>query len=264
MEQQTSLLTITGRSLSVIGRHFIIFLLLALLVSIPEEALTRGTIAWAAHLLSGWLPAHGVIIDPQQTAIIAIYVSELPVQVWSAVVGAFVWPAMIRVFLRDDAGQDVSLADAVSFGIAKWRQLILPYAASKFIIWIGLLVVIPGILYGLQYAFVEPVATLEDGVKHPLARSRRLTRPVRGRIFRTFLLFIPWWGWYLTVGQLMLLDKSAWISGAASTVNTLVYFAIGLCMLQLYFRRKSEQDEAVARKRAAEAGGASVADAGQP
>jgi hypothetical protein len=250
MEKPTSLFTIAGRSLSVIGRHLFIFVFLALLVAIPEEGLTRLTIAWASDLLSGWLPAHGVIIDPQQSAIVAIYASELPVQIWSAVVGAFVWPAMIQVYLRDDAGQEVSLGDALAFGAARWRQLIVPYALSKAIIWVGLLVVIPGILYGLQYAFVEPVATLENGVKHPLARSRRLTRPVRGRIFRIFLLFIPWWGWYLTIGQLQLLDKSAWISGAASAVNTLVYFAIGLCLLQLYFRRKSEWDEAQARRKA--------------
>ena len=81
-----------------------------------------------------------------------------------------------------------SLYKGLNFALNRYGRMFLPHLAAQLSIQLGLVIIIPGILFMMQYAFVDAVAALEDE-RAPLNRSKRLTR---GRRRSIFLLFLPW------------------------------------------------------------------------
>jgi len=190
--------------------------------------------------------------------------ADLPVMPWRFVAAALVAPAAIHVFLRDQAsrvripgtpaGRRATLADALNFGLSRWCRLIGPVTIAGLVIWLGYIEVIHDILYKLFWAFMEPVATLDDKVKQVLRRSTRLTKGRRGRIFRTYLLFLPWWGWYAVIGAFVLVVAPWWARMAVMVGDEFVGLVILLSLLQLYQERMEQLEEA--RRSREAAGGA--------
>jgi hypothetical protein len=84
--------------------------------------------------------------------------------------------------------EKASLFKALNFGLARYKHIFKWHAAAWLTIQLGMIVLVPGILFLLQYAFVDSILTLEKE-KWPLARSAKLTRGRRGRIFA---LVLPW------------------------------------------------------------------------
>ncbi len=242
------------RAFRVSFRHWLVFALLAIGLAVPATLLRDGSIGLFQGFISGWLPAHGVVIDSQQAPLFAMMLSDFPVMAWSCVVGAFAAAVVIRIYLQDSEGNDVSLGDAVNFGLARWRRVIVPYTLMVVFIWIGSIVIIPGILYTLFWAFVPAVAVLDPEVRQVLRRSSLLTRGRRGRIFRTYLLFIPWWGWYATLGPFILLNTHWGLRHVAATCNEFLGFVIAMALLQLYLERMREVEALLAKREAEKAG----------
>lgn len=259
--QPLGVFRIVGRAFAAAFRNLPVLLVLALLAAIPESLLWSASVATIEGLVSSWFPAHGMVLDPQQAQIVPLVMADVPVMPWRFIATALVAPAAIHVFLRDQASRRgvaggsgtrrATLSDALNFGLSRWRRLIGPVTIAGLVIWIGSIVVIPAILYTLFWAFMEPVATLDDKVKQVLRRSTRLTRGRRGRIFRTFLLFLPWWGWYAVIGAFVLEGAPWWARTSVMVADEFVGIVILFSMLQLYLERMEQLEEARRLKEAA-------------
>lgn len=84
-------------------------------------------------------------------------------------------------------GRRAHLYGGTNFALARYPKMFLPHLAAEVSIQLGMMVVIPGILFWMQYAFVDVLAALTD-VTWPLPRSKKLTRSRRGTIFLIILL----------------------------------------------------------------------------
>ncbi|MEC7986766.1 MAG: hypothetical protein VX278_16480, partial [Myxococcota bacterium] len=78
---------------------------------------------------------------------------------------------------------------AINFALSKYKRLFVPYLIAQLSIQFGMIILIPGVLFMMQYAFVDSIACLEKE-KAVITRSRKMTRGLRG----TMLGFIVPWG----------------------------------------------------------------------
>ena len=95
---------------------------------------------------------------------------------------AFVGPIigmLVVLFSRAHAkSSPLSINSAINFIVKRYKNVFMPYLLAMLSIQVGMLIVIPGIMFMMQYAFVDSVATLEKE-KHVLTRSKRLTKSRR-------------------------------------------------------------------------------------
>ena len=146
--------------------------------------------------------------------------------------------------LADPAGEASraaapSLYKAINFALNRYGRMFVPHAAAQLSIQLGLIIVIPGILFQMQYAFVDSVASIEDEAG-PLNRSKRLTR---GRRRSVFLLFLPW----LLLSQVMIF-VDLWAMGQShvhlfgvKSAAFLLYFMMQVSFYLLYHDRTSRR-----------------------
>ena len=87
----------------------------------------------------------------------------------------------------------VTAGRALDFALNRYTKIFVPYLIAQLSIQIGMIIIIPGIMFLMQYAFVDSVAAMENQ-KHVLTRSKKLTRPRRKSLL---LLIIP----YVLLGQ---------------------------------------------------------------
>lgn len=260
--------SVVGRAFGVFGRHLGAFLVLGVLVAVPGTALYLASGEFFLWFFQQWLPAHGAILESQQVKIYALVVASLPVLPWTCAAGAFAGLATWRIYVRSRSGEDTGLGDALNFALGRWSSVIWPYSLATVIIAIGSVVVVPGILYALSFAFVVAVAADPERIRRlfgrvealrqrlgsggtgeaygqlarwrqPLRGSTLLTRGRRGRIFRVFAVFLPWYAW-LFVSDLALLNMDTWARYASELLGSLVGLVIALAMLELFFPRVEE------------------------
>ena len=81
-----------------------------------------------------------------------------------------------------------TLGKAFNFALARYGKIFKWHAIAFLSIQVGMIAIVPGILFLLQYAFVDSILCLEEE-KWPLGRSTHLTKKRRGRIFA---LMLPW------------------------------------------------------------------------
>ena len=240
MQAQLSVIATVRRSLQVLVGNLGIFLVLAVLMAVPGTVLTDGLTELFLQLNKDLLATNGVLVDKQIAAILCMGLADIVALPWDLVVKTLAVAAVIQVFLRASEGKPVTMTNTFSYALSASPRLFKPFALAQLIIFVGSLVYIPGILYGLFYAFVAPVVLLDPGVKGVLRRSTRLTRGRRGRIFRIYLLFFPIWGALALLGPLMLPNMHFVIAYAAWTLNALVWFVIVMAVLQLYVERMDQ------------------------
>lgn len=89
----------------------------------------------------------------------------------------------------------LSLNSAINFIVKRYKHVFIPYLLAMLSIQVGMLIVVPGIMFMMQYAFVDSVATLEKE-QHVLTRSKRLTKSRRKSLI---LLILP----FVVLGQVM-------------------------------------------------------------
>jgi hypothetical protein len=100
-----------------------------------------------------------------------------------------------------------------------------------------MLVILPGVIYTLNYAFVDSVCCIEDE-RWPLSRSTKLTR---GRRQRIFFLFLPLllYGQVSVIAYLQLV-KVGWVQVAALHFATYgLFFLYAILMYVMYEERTS-------------------------
>ena len=153
---------------------------------------------------------------------------------WAAVIGSWAAPAQLYLWVQREKNRPTSLYDAVNFGLNRLPRVLKPHWLAFFFIQLGNLVIVAAILLGLQFAFVDAIATLDDREAHPLRRSGKLTLGRRGTIFRAFLPFLIWWLPYMTAITFFLPEAGAAYQFGFGIVNQIVLCAIDLVMVQLY------------------------------
>lgn len=186
-----------------------------------------------------WMQTH-----PTNNPQVKLMSSELPnslvILMWGCTAGAFASAFSLYFWVRHEKKEAGNLYDAVNFALARLPRVLPAHAKAFSLIWLGNIVVIPGIWFALQYAFVDAIATLDEREKDPLsrfsgspptvvARSSVLLRywPLSGR-FRTnspFVLHSRTKGWPTsplaepstkrsTSSLPLLLSSTTWISSA--------------------------------------------------
>jgi hypothetical protein len=112
--------------------------------------------------------------------------------VWAMATYPLIWAAAIFCWQARDRGETTSFGAAWAFARARYRRMFRPHAKAYFAIFLGMLVVVPGIVYGLWFAFADPITATDDRSKEPLSRSRKLTQGRRGRLLRSWLPYAIW------------------------------------------------------------------------
>ncbi|MDP2304521.1 MAG: hypothetical protein Q8P18_00670 [Pseudomonadota bacterium] len=210
----------------VLFRNFGIVLLIAVVM---------GGVGWAiadfigAKALEVWKPATG-----QQAMVISQVSQTIWLTLWGCIVGAWAAPATLYLWVQHEKKKPASLYEAVNYGLNRFPRVVKAHARALFIVQLGMIVIVPGILFGLQYAFVDAIATLDNEEKDPLARSRKLTSGRRGTLFRTFAVFLLWWAPTQLGGFFWLQGLGTWALALGGVIDALVLIALDLCMVQFY------------------------------
>ncbi|MCK6514693.1 hypothetical protein L6R46_06530 [Myxococcota bacterium] len=252
---RASLLTLLGRAL---GRTFS-----NLGVLLPWAMLLGGV----GHVLMYLAALH---LAPQlaQSSTTLFIASEVIKLVVSLLLGVLLVPLVdaitIYVWRESDKGHSPSLYAATNWGILRYARMFRPHMYSYLAIAIGMQVVIPGVLYALQYAFVDAIAATDDNAKQPLARSQKLTQGRRSRIARAWLPYALWYPAYYFYFGFQAEALGAWAVFLFGVVDVLLLMAMEMVMFALYEERIAEARAALERQQAKEAAaGGSTASAAE-
>ncbi|MDP2315999.1 MAG: hypothetical protein Q8P41_24090 [Pseudomonadota bacterium] len=198
-------------------------------------AVIYGGLGWAIAEVIGsmaldyWRPTTG-----QQAMVVSQVAQTIWLTIWGCIVGSWAAPATLYLWVQHEKKRPTTLYEAVNFGLNRFPRVIKAHARALFIVQLGIIVIVPGILFGLQYAFVDAIATLDTQERDPLARSRKLTAGRRGTLFRTFAVFLVWWAPTQLGGFFWLQGIGPWALALGGVVDALVLIAIDLCMVQYY------------------------------
>ena len=242
--QRASLITILGRAF---GRTFS-----NLGVLLPWAMLMGGV----GHVLMSQAAQH---LAPRfaQTSTTEFIASEIIKLVVSLFLGVLLVPLVdaitIYVWRETDKGRSPTLYAATNWGIVRYARMFKPHMYSYLAIAIGMQVVIPGVLYALQYAFVDAIAATDDNAQKPLARSQKLTQGRRSRIARAWLPYALWYPAYYFVFGFWADGQGVWAVFTFGVVDVLLLMAMEMVMFALYEERIAEARAALERQQAKEA-----------
>ena len=100
---------------------------------------------------------------------------------------AVVW---VRAADAASRGESIGFGELLTEARTSFLRVAVPHGARIQAVAIGMQVLIPGIFYALQYAFVDMVAVLDPERKEVLDRSGKLTWPLRRVIFRALVVWV--------------------------------------------------------------------------
>ena len=148
----------------------------------------------------------------------------------------------------------VTITGALNWSLARYGRMFGPHAAAYLSITLGLIVIVPGILFGLMYAFTDAIAATDPKAKKPLARSQRFTRGRRRRITLTWLPYALFW--YLPGGLWLIYEAEG--AGLLATIAFGAFYILltqiqEMAMYHLYEERLTDARRARAAREAAEA-----------
>ncbi|MFT5685057.1 MAG: hypothetical protein ACI8RZ_006003 [Myxococcota bacterium] len=222
MARRSSILKIIGRAFSASARNFHI--------TFTAAALYGISLAVVDHIIIGNTGA------PAQADMVKTLLSMLGAQFG---VEIFIGPilAAFAVYVGRTAaeGKPGSLYQAVNFALTRYTRVFFPHLVAWLSITLGMIIIVPGVLFMLQYAFVDAVACMEEE-KSPLPRSKRLTK---GRRKSLFLLALPWIMLSQVLGffQLWALSQSGLVMAAGDTVASMITFVMFVAFYLLYDER---------------------------
>ncbi len=241
---KTGLVSVIKAGVTSVVRHLPIAFLTVAAIALLDALMFRGIIASTGAANLNEL----MNLNPQdkQALLIKVILGYTGLGLIKAVViGPLI--AAIVVYLGRCTIQDKnsSIYGAINFALGRYRRLFVPYLIAQLTIQIGMIFVIPGVMFLMQYAFVDAVACLEDE-KHVVTRSKRLTR---GRRRSLFLLILPWALATQIIG-LVALNMSESILGlmAVNMVLEGLYFLMYSCFFMLYDQRNQQIEERKAER----------------
>jgi hypothetical protein len=113
--------------------------------------------------------------------------------VYKAILGPIV-SILVVVYARAFAMKSsMTVSTAINFALKRYGAVFVPYLLAMLSIQIGMIIIIPGVMFMMQYAYVDAVATLEKEA-HVLSRSKLLTKSRRQSLI---ILILP----YILLGQ---------------------------------------------------------------
>jgi len=218
--------TVLRNAVSVLFRNFGVALFIA--------TFNGGLGAILADLATKWVYYYVHPVDKQAQLLTTQLTQLAVITTWGCTVGAWAAAASIYLWVQHVKQRPVSLYEAVNFGLNRLARILPAHAKAFFIVQLGMIVIVPGILFGLQYAFVDGIAALDEQEKNPLNRSRRLTSGRRGTLFRTFACFLPWWIPYQFALVWVLQGRGPGWQFAGGLMDSFVLILLDLCMVQFY------------------------------
>jgi len=131
--------------------------------------------------------------DPQIDLFLWALGEALVLMVWACVAFPILSAAAILCWrARENGDSPPTVQSTWAFAKSRYRRMVGPHAKAYIAITLGMMVLIPGVVYGLWFAFVDPITATDDRSKKPLDRSRKLTRGRRGRLVRAWLPYAIW------------------------------------------------------------------------
>jgi|GEM_PF-6480804 hypothetical protein len=239
-----------GRVFSIWGRGT-----RALFGNLGTALLFAGICALVAAPLDAWIytqlqpPGAAAGGPPDQSLLLKVGFAWMGVDLaLELLLGPLAGAAAVAIARAQAQGKLVSTYNALNFGLSRYPRMVLPHLGAWLTIWVGNIVVVPGVLFMLMYAFVDPVAALEDE-KWPMARSSKLTA---GRRATLFFVSMP----FFLYGMVRIfIDFSALGKGTVFLFgNYLFAFLFGfwcrLCFSVAYMDRQAEIEKRRAEKAA--------------
>jgi hypothetical protein len=211
-----------------------------------------GVLSWkiSPHLMP-WHP------DPANLQMVMV-AKQLGHLIFGLIWIAFTYPllnaAAIYCWQEENEGRTPNAAQAYAFAKSRYKRMFGPHLKAVLMIQVGLLVVVPGILYGLWYAFVDPITATDDKSRKPLDRSRKLTQGRRGRILRAWLPYVVWMIPELTLPLMTTWTEvlGGWAVAAFFTLNMLLLVWMKMVIFGLYEQRIADARKRLAAKKATE------------
>lgn len=184
MAKRSTAFSVTRRSLGTLFGNLSTFLPMGLVMGFLLALLDMGVYA----LL---VPETGATsAQMQQSAFIQLMFGWWGVMLaLEILLGPIVVAMTVYVARTHSHGGTPSLYKAFNFALARYSRIFKWHAIAWLSIQVGMIVLVPGILFLLQYAFVDSILCLEDE-KWPLARSTKLTRGRRRRIFAIVFVWL--------------------------------------------------------------------------
>jgi len=131
-------------------------------------------------------------LNPQVT-MFASEIAKLVVQMfWGVLLFPIIDAASIYVWREVGKGKSAGFGSAMNWALVRYKRMFVPHAAAFLTITLGMTVLVPGVLFGLMYAFTDAIAATDPKAKRPVARSEKLTRGRRRRIALTWLPYALW------------------------------------------------------------------------
>lgn len=163
-----------------------IFIPMTLALGTLDVFLFRGALS-----LNGFAPTDNILqMQIPPSALMKLTFSFLGLAIGiKAIVGPIIGMLVVLFSRAHAKSTKLKMNSAINFISKRYKSVFIPYLLAMLSIQVGMLIVIPGIMFMMQYAFVDSVATLEKE-KHVLTRSKRLTKSRRKSLVMLILPFV--------------------------------------------------------------------------
>ena len=187
-----------------------------------------GLSALDSSILQGVLDAYNVqgSLLQQNAQLVSVILTFMGLNLLKVIlVGPLLSMIIVYLGFSFTQNREVSPYNALNFVLRNYSRLFVPFLIAQLCIQIGMVVVIPGVLFMMQYAFVDAVTCIEKN-PGPLTRSRKLTRALRGSL----LAFIIPWALFSQLSGLVILQFSDnFLALTSLNVVTQAFYTFILC-----------------------------------
>ncbi len=229
-------------ALGVALKNFAVILLVSLVTGGVGALIADGVTEVVFKYLEANYAAGDPIRQGQTMLVAATMIALVPMTIWGGVVGSWAAPATIYLWVQEHNKRPASLSGAINYGIDRFPSVLSAHFKAYAAIMVGQVILLPTIVFGLQYAFVDAIATLNREEQRPLYRSGRLTLGRRGQIFRTFALGLLWWLPWQFFGVFYVQEAPWYVMFAGGIVDYSVLAFFDLVMVQYYLSLYQKSD----------------------
>jgi len=225
-------------------------------VLIPLTVLVGGVgrlMMWQAGMYSV-----DFFVEPAQQANpqVTMFASEIAKLVVQMIWGVMLFPIIdaASIYVWREVGKDkpARFGSAMNWALIRYKRMFGPHAAAFLTITLGMTVLVPGVLFGLMYAFTDAISATDPKAKRPVARSEKLTRGRRRRIALTWMPYALW-GLPSSLLAVYYVEGLGWWAVALmGCVDMFLLQIMEMAMYGLYEERIDDARKALAAKKASE------------